>query len=143
MMTLGTDPEFLERPEWRAVDAAYGMGFAGTRSLSPGFMYDALASGEADVITAYTSDGRVAADRLVLLADPEGAIPSYDALLVAHVDAAGDAGVRQVLDGLIGAIDVRTMAEANHMVDRVADKRSIGEAAAWLDAQIRAQARAE
>lgn len=143
MMTLGTDPEFLERPEWRAVDAAYGMGFAGTRSLSPGFMYDALASNEADVITAYTSDGRVAADRLVLLADPEGAIPSYDALLVAHVDAAGDAGVRQVLDGLIGAIDVRTMAEANHMVDRVADKRSIGEAAAWLDAQIRAEERAE
>ncbi len=61
---------------------AYGLRFAGTRNFAPTFMYNALQSGEADVISAYTSDGRIAADKLVVLEDPEGALPSYDAMLM-------------------------------------------------------------
>ncbi|MEM8725853.1 MAG: ABC transporter permease/substrate-binding protein, partial [Pseudomonadota bacterium] len=60
-LTVGGDPEFFERPEWIAVRDAYGMRFGETRNFSPTFMYNALRSGEADVISAYTSDGRIAA----------------------------------------------------------------------------------
>ena len=66
-MTIGGDPEFFERPEWIAVRDAYGLRFAAQRNFSPTFMYNALTSGEADVIGAYTSDGRIAADDLVIL----------------------------------------------------------------------------
>ena len=66
-MTIGGDPEFFERPEWIAVREAYGLRFAARRNFSPTFMYNALTSGEADVIGAYTSDGRIAADDLVIL----------------------------------------------------------------------------
>src|SRR3546814_7531411 len=48
-LTLGSDLEFLERPEWAAVRDAYGLRFAATQRYTPSFMYRALASGRADV----------------------------------------------------------------------------------------------
>ena len=80
-LVFASDPEFLERPEWKAVRAAYPIRFRAANAYSPTFMYRALASGRADVISAYTSDGRIAADRLVVLTDPKRAIPGYDAIL--------------------------------------------------------------
>ena len=117
-LTVGGDPEFFERPEWAAVQAAYGLRFAKSRNFAPTFMYNALASGEADVISAYTSDGRIAADKLVVLDDPEGALPSYDALLMLSPRIARDKGVVAALQPLIGAITVEAMREANFAVDR-------------------------
>ena len=40
---------------------AYGLRFKTKRSIQPTFMYRALAGGEADVIAAFSSDGRIAA----------------------------------------------------------------------------------
>ena len=39
-------------------------------------MYRALAGGEADVICAFSSDGRIAADKLVILTDPKARDPA-------------------------------------------------------------------
>lgn len=130
-LTLGADLEFLTRAEWRALEAHYGLGFAATRSYSPTFMYRAVADGSADVITAFSSDGRIAALDLVTLADPRHALPSYDALLLAapRTDARAIAALRP----LIGAISVERMRQANLMVDRDAGKRTPAEAARWLD----------
>ena len=47
--------------------------------MQPDFMYPAAAAGDVDVISAYTSDGRIAQFDLVVLADPKHAIPPYDA----------------------------------------------------------------
>ena len=41
-LRLGADLEFLTRPEWRAVQGAYGLRFADQRSYSPTFMYRAV-----------------------------------------------------------------------------------------------------
>ena len=117
-LTVGGDPEFFERPEWIAVRDAYGLRFARSRNFAPTFMYNALQSGEADVISAYTSDGRIAADKLVVLADPEGALPSYDALLMLSPRIAENEGVIAALTPLLGAISVEAMREANLSVDR-------------------------
>jgi len=131
-LTVGGDPEFFERPEWIAVRDIYGMRFAETRNFSPTFMYDALQSGEADVISAYTSDGRIAADRLIVLADPEEALPSYDALIVLSPKASRDERLRTALEPLLGAIDVAQMQAANYAVDRTDDKRTPDQAAEEL-----------
>jgi osmoprotectant transport system permease protein len=117
-LTVGGDPEFFERPEWIAVRDAYGLSFARSRNFAPTFMYNALQSGEADVISAYTSDGRIAADKLVVLEDPEGALPSYDAMIMLSPRIAGDEGVVAALKPLLGAISVEAMREANLAVDR-------------------------
>ncbi len=136
-LTVGGDPEFFERPEWIAVRDAYGLRFGRTRNFAPTFMYNALQSGEADVISAYTSDGRIAADRLVVLADPEGALPSYDALLMLSPRIAAEEGVVAALQPLIGAISVEAMREANFAVDREdADKLTPKQAAAELAEKV-------
>jgi osmoprotectant transport system permease protein len=138
-LTLGADLEFLDRPEWAALRRAYGLSFGGTRAYSPTFMYRALATGQADVISAFSSDGRIAADGLVVLADPKQAIPRYDAILLAARKRAEDARFRAALRPLVDAIPVEDMRRANLMVDRDADKRTPEQAARWLDARIRAR----
>ncbi|MEO9461599.1 MAG: ABC transporter permease/substrate-binding protein [Marinomonas sp.] len=117
-LTVGGDPEFFERPEWIGVRDAYGFRFDAQRNFSPTFMYNALQSGEADVISAYTSDGRIAADKLVVLADPKEALPSYDALVMISPEASQDAALVAALKPLVGAINVDAMRKANFAVDR-------------------------
>ena len=135
-MTIAGDPEFFERPEWEAVRNAYGLRFAAQRNFSPTFMYNALKSGEADVIGAYTSDGRIAADDLVFLDDPERAFPNYDAIILLSPEASEDEGIVVALSPLVGAIDVAAMREANLSVDRDEDKLTFEEAARRLAERI-------
>lgn len=136
-MVLGTDLEFLERPEWAAVRDAYGLRFAAARAYSPTFMYRAIESGAADAISAFSSDGRIAAQKLIVLADPKHAIPSYDALLLASPERAKDARFLSALRPLVGRLPVEAMRAANFSVDRDRDKRTPEQAAAWLDQEIR------
>jgi osmoprotectant transport system permease protein len=136
-LTLGSDLEFLERPEWALVQAAYPVRFAAAKSYSPTFMYRALASGDADVITAFSSDGRIAADKLTVLADPRRAIPNYDALLLVSARCAAEPRCLDALKPLVGRIPVAAMREANYRVDRDTDKQSPAAAAEWLEERIR------
>ena len=135
-LTLGGDLEFFRRPEWRAVDAAYGLGGLRQKNFAPTFMYDALASGEADAITAFSSDGRIAADKLTVLADPKGALPGYDAILLITPAKAHDRRFIAALQPLVGAIPVAAMQQANYRVDRPDDKQSPEAAARWLAQRI-------
>jgi len=135
-LTIGGDVEFFERPEWTAVRDAYGLKFARQRNFTSTFMYDALTGGEADVISAYTSDGRVAADRLRVIEDTRGAFPSYDALVLVSPQAARDTRLVQALEPLAGAISVEAMREANLSVDRLEGKRSPAQAARELAKKI-------
>jgi len=132
-LKLGSDLEFLSRPEWKAVDAAYGFRFRAERSYQPTFMYRALAAGDADVISAFSSDGRIAADRLVVLTDPKGAIPPYDAVILVSPKAAADRRLTDALRPLVNAVPVEAMRAANYSVDRDADKVTPAEAARALE----------
>jgi osmoprotectant transport system substrate-binding protein/osmoprotectant transport system permease protein len=131
-LALGTDLEFLSRPEWAAVKQAYGLNFQVQRSFNPTFMYRAVENGEVDVITAFSSDGRIVAQQLTVLADPKHAIPSYDAVILIAPSKAADATLTRALAPLIGKISVEHMRQANFMVDRETDKASPKQAAAFL-----------
>jgi osmoprotectant transport system permease protein len=135
-LTLGSDLEFLSRPEWRAVESAYGLKFKTKRSYQPTFMYRALNGGEADAISAFSSDGRIAADHLVVLSDPKGAVPPYDAVVLISPQRAHDPRLLAALRPLIGRISVGAMQAANYSVDRDQGKASPAEAARALDRQI-------
>ncbi|CAN7234235.1 ABC transporter permease subunit [Phenylobacterium sp. LjRoot219] len=135
-LTLGADLEFLVRPEWRALEAAYGLRFKTKRSYQPTFMYRALLGGDVDVISAFSSDGRIAADRLVVLSDPKGAIPPYDAVVLIAPKRAGDERLRQALAPLIGKIPVEAMRAANFSVDRDAGKVTPAQAARALEREL-------
>ena len=135
-LTIGGDVEFFNRPEWEAVRDAYGLRFADRRNFTSTFMYNALRSGEADVIGAYTSDGRIAADGLVVLEDTRGAFPGYDAMVMLSPKQADNQRLIAALEPLLGGIDVALMRQANLMVDRANDKRSPAQAAAFIERAI-------
>jgi osmoprotectant transport system permease protein len=118
-LEIGGDYEFFERAEWRALVSAYGLGFRARRVMDPTLMYAALASGEVDVISAYSTDGRIAALDLVLLEDDRGVIPPYDALVLAGARLAARApDVLAALGALEGAIDADAMRRLNLAVDQ-------------------------
>ena len=95
-------------------------------------MYRAIADGSADVVAAFSSDGRLAALNLVTLADPRRALPNYDAVILLSPRAAKDRRLVAALQPLIGAVSVERMRQANLMVDRDNDKKTPAEAARWL-----------
>jgi osmoprotectant transport system permease protein len=131
-LVLGSDLEFLSRPEWAALKGAYGLNFKAEKRYQPTFMYKAVTGGEADVISAFSSDGRIAADDLVVLSDPKQAIPPYDAVILLSPKRAADAKFVAALRPLIGSIPVETMRTANLSVDRDQDKQTPAQAAGAL-----------
>ncbi len=135
-LKIGGDYEIFSRPEWHAVRRAYGLTFAVERQYQANFLYRAVVSGDVDVISAFSSDGRIREYDLTLLTDPKAALPPYDAVLLVSKAHASDAALRAALEPLIGAIDLGTMQHANLMVDRTVDKRTPEEAARILDSGI-------
>jgi len=131
-LKIGGDFEIFSRPEWQAVVRAYGLRFSMQRQYQANFMYRALVDGDVDVISAFSSDGRIAQYGLKLLADPRHALPPYDAVLLVSPRFAADEKFLGVLRPLVGALDLTAMQRANLMVDDAHDKKTPEEAAAWL-----------
>jgi osmoprotectant transport system substrate-binding protein/osmoprotectant transport system permease protein len=132
-LTIAGDYEFFVRPEWTALRDAYGLAFRDQRQMQSTFMYAAVAAGDIDVISAYTSDGRIAQYDLVVLDDPKQTIPPYDAILLISPRKAGDRALIEALQPLIDAIDIDLMREANL---RAAQGASPDEVARWLWSEI-------
>ncbi len=133
-LSIASDPEFFGRAEWRSLKATYGLKFREQISMQSTLMYQAVVAGEVDVITAYTSDGRIAAFDLLVLEDNRAVFPPYEAVLLLSPRAAQRPRLVARLDPLIGAIDVVSMRQANLMVD--VENRTVGAAARWLTEQI-------
>jgi len=131
-LRIGGDFEFFARPEWEAIRSRYGLEFASRRQFQSTFLYKALASGEVDVISAFTSDGRVAAYDLMVLSDPKQVILPYDAILLVSKARASDRKLCRALSPLIDSISIERMREASSMVDRDKDPVLPAQAARWL-----------
>lgn len=129
-VSLGADAEFFARPEWPAVRDAYGLENIQPRPMDATFMYQAVRDGAVDVATVYTTDGRIAAYDLGILADPKGALPPYDAVLVLSPEAAQKRALVDALLPLLGRIDATAMRRANQMVDLDGNPPEV--AGAWL-----------
>jgi osmoprotectant transport system permease protein len=131
-LSIAGDYEFFERPEWKAILNAYGLRFRSERTMQPDFMYRAAAAGDVDVVSAYTSDGRISQYDLAVLADPRHAIPPYDAILLVSPRRAHDEALIAALKPLIGAIPVELMRAANLRVSAGGSGPSLPEVAEWL-----------
>jgi osmoprotectant transport system permease protein len=131
-LSLGADFEFFERREWHDLVGVYGLAFRERVNMDPSFMYAALANGDVDVITAYSTDGRIAAFDLTLLDDDGRAFPPYDAVVLASARLARQHPEAIVaLRALVGRIDAVRMRKMNGRVDQEGDTPS-AVAAAFL-----------
>jgi osmoprotectant transport system permease protein len=125
-LSLGSDYEFFQRDDWRAVKAAYGLAFRELRTMDPSLLYQAVSAGQVDAITAYSSDGRIDALGLVTLEDERHALPPYDAVVLAGPRLSREApDVLAALRGLEGAIDVATMRRMNRRVDQLGESPAV------------------
>ena len=133
-MSIAADPEFFGRPEWRAMRDTYGLAFRQQRQMQAEFMYPAAAAAEVDVISAYTSDGRIGQYDLKVLDDPRSATPPYDAILLISPKRANDRAFLDALKPLMSAIPVELMRDANR---RASEGASANEVALWLAGKIK------
>ena len=132
-LAIAGDYEFFGRPEWKAIRETYGLAFRQQRQMQAEFMYPAAATGDVDVIAAYTSDGRIDQFALQVLDDPKQAIPPYDAILLVSPKRINDAEFLRALRPLVDAIPVEAMRQANR---RVSEGASAQDAARWLAEKI-------
>jgi osmoprotectant transport system permease protein len=116
-LRIASDNQFFSRPEWFRVRDAYRLQFREQVPMDPTLMYGAVAGGQVDVITAYTSDGRIKAYHLVLLDDSKQIFPPYDAVLLVSGRAARRPGFVAALKPLVGRIPLEAMQDANYQVD--------------------------
>ncbi|WP_417496123.1 glycine betaine ABC transporter substrate-binding protein [Maricaulis sp.] len=133
-LSVGGDPEVFVRSEWIGTRDAYGLGAMRTRAMDSTFMYGAVRDGQVDLISAYTTDGRIAAYDLVVLEDPAHILPPYDAVILLSPRAAAMPGLAEALAPLVGAIDGDAMRGANRLVDL--EHQTPAQAAAWLATRL-------
>jgi osmoprotectant transport system permease protein len=118
-LVIGGDYEFFGRPEWIAIRDTYGLTFESQRTMDSSLMYQAVAGGQVDVISAFSTDGRIAALDLVVLDDERGAIPPYDALILAGPRLVRERpDVLAALRQIVGTIDADRMRRMNLAVDQ-------------------------
>ena len=79
-LRLATIPEFTSRADGLpGLQKFYGgFTFADVKSYDIGLKYDALLQGSADVATAFTTDGAIAANHLVVIIDDRHFWPAYN-----------------------------------------------------------------
>ncbi len=84
--------------------------------------------GLADVIPAFSGEGRIAADRLLISADPRQALPPYDAVILISPQRAHEERLRAALLPTIAATPVGAMRAGNDCGAR--DTQKVGPAGA-------------
>jgi len=139
-LRMGSDYEFYGRPEWAGLRDRYGLAFRELRSFDPTLMYAAVHEGEVDLISAYSTDGRILLYDLQVLADPLGALPPYDAVVLLSGSAARRSDLVQALGGLLGFLSEDAVRRANKMVDL--DGASVAKAADFLLSEVAAKKKA-
>ncbi len=133
-LLAGADLEFFGRPEWLRLRDLYNMDFAEKLTFDPSLMYTALVERQVDVISAYTTDGRVAAFDLLLLDDPRNALLAYDGIILASTKAAAQPAFMQAIESIVDGIPDQLMRQANRLVD--VDGESINVAVEFLHAEM-------
>jgi len=80
-LLLGFATEFVARDDgWPGLTQHYGLASsAAPKAMEAGLMYQAVAAGEVDVISAYATDARIDKFELVLLEDDLSFFPPYQA----------------------------------------------------------------
>jgi osmoprotectant transport system substrate-binding protein len=119
-LRLATIPEFVTRPDGLpGLQRLYGgFRFSSVRTYDIALKYQALLDGQADVATAFTTDGAILTDRLVVLIDDKHLWPPYNvAPLVRRAALARVPRIGPVLDAIAPAITSRATQAMNAQIE--------------------------
>ncbi|AOH55059.1 glycine/betaine ABC transporter substrate-binding protein [Peribacillus muralis] len=119
-LRLGVDSAWLKRKGdgYQGFVDTYGLKFGETYPMQIGLVYDAVKSGQMDIVLAYSSDGRIKVNNLKLLEDDKQYFPPYDCSPVVTEELLKRyPQIEDELNKLIGEINTETMQELNYEVD--------------------------
>ena len=119
-LEAGVDTSWMNREGdgYKAFVEEYGFEFSRTYPMQIGLVYDAVDSGELDVVLGYTTDGRIASYDLVVLEDDLNFFPPYDASPFADNELLEEKPeVKAAVEKLVGKISTKTMQELNFLAD--------------------------
>ena len=118
-LVFGAEYDFYERDDgYAALIDVYGFRFKKAVDMDIGLKYPALASGDIDVMTIFTTDGRRSTAPLVMLRDDKGFFPSYHCgTVVREVALRSHPQLEPVLHLLDGLLTDEDMAALNHQVE--------------------------
>ncbi len=128
-LRLATIQEFLARPDGLpGLQRVYGgFHFKEVRTYDIGLKYEALLEGRADVATAFTTDGAIGANNLIVLHDDKHLWPPYNVAPVARTDwVAAQPRAVAALDAVSPLITDEAARSLNYAVEH--DKADPGDA---------------
>lgn len=129
-LRFGAEYDFYERDDgYDALAKAYGFAFKEKRDMDIGLKYNAINTGQIDVMNIFTTDGQLAASPLTVLQDDKHFYPNYHAAtVVRQATLQKHPQLRAALLKMEGLISNEDMAAMNHAVE--SDKRNEREVAA-------------
>jgi osmoprotectant transport system substrate-binding protein len=118
-LMLGCEFEFKDRPDgYPGLQKTYGMNFKDVKGMDHGIMYRSLTDKQVDVIDAYSTDGQIKVNNLVILEDDKAFFPPYDAGPLVRGDILEKyPEIKTALAKLDGAMTESDMQELNAKVD--------------------------
>lgn len=120
-LRLAAIHEFLGRPDALPGLQKYygGFHFKEVKAYDIGLKYEALLHGDADVATAFTTDGQIGANNLVLLEDDKHFWPAYNVAPVVRAEALRkNPKIATILNGIAPFITDAAARRMNDAVDR-------------------------
>ncbi|MUV37819.1 Choline-binding protein [Lentibacillus sp. JNUCC-1] len=119
-MKVGADSAWKERANdgYRDFVKAYGYEFGDVNGMEISLMYEGIAGGELDAITAYTVDPHILENDLVVLEDDKNFFAPYQGSIVAKNEVLDEyPEVKEVLDSIVGLVSTDEMTELIREVD--------------------------
>lgn len=118
-LTFGGNPDYIElETGYPRLCEAYQMQFQDVKQMEIALKYEALKSGEVDVINAFTTDAQLAANNLVVLTDDGSFFETFDAGTIVRKEALEKyPELQEVLEKLNGLISEEEMQQMNYEVE--------------------------
>jgi osmoprotectant transport system substrate-binding protein len=113
---LAAIPEFLARADGlpRLQNVYGGFKFASVRQYDIGLKYQAIMQGQADVCVAFSTDGEILQDGLIVFDDDKHAFPPYQAAPVVRQDTLNRVpAIATALNKVAPLLDDATVRRAN------------------------------
>ncbi|WP_287477537.1 ABC transporter permease/substrate-binding protein [Anaerostipes sp.] len=118
-LKFGAEYDFYEREDgYDPLCETYGLEFASTSDLDIGLKYQAVNSGEIDVMPIFTTDGQYSVSDIVVLEDDRQFYPSYECGNIVREEVLDEhPELRNVFEKCEDILDEKEMAKLNYMVE--------------------------
>jgi glycine betaine/choline ABC-type transport system substrate-binding protein len=132
-LTLGAEHDFFERDDgFPGIAGLYGLDFKKEVGMDIGLKYQAINSGQVDVINIFSTDGRLKEYNLVVLEDDLNFFPSYYCATVIRQETLDQfPELNGVLNLMTGLINNDEMTDLNYQVE-IEKKQAVDVARSFL-----------